>query len=123
MIQLDTNYLVAALRVGTPEERQLGVWLRANVPISISALEWAEFLCGPVDEPMRRLAEKVVTSIEPLRVEDAEAGSTLFNLTGRRSRSLADCLIAAVALRCKARLATNNLADFEAFAEHGVELL
>ena len=123
MIQLDTNYLVAALRVGTREERQLDAWLRADVQISISALAWAEFLCGPIDEPMRHLAEKVITNIEPLYAEDAEAGSRLFNLTGRRSRSLADCLIAAVALRCRARLATNNVADFKAFAEHGVELL
>jgi hypothetical protein len=44
----------------------------------------------------------------------------LFNKTGRRSRSLADCLIAAVAIRCGAKLATVNTGDFQAFVQYGL---
>jgi len=47
----------------------------------------------------------------------------LFNQTGRRSRTLADCMIAAVAIRCNAKLATINASDFQAFVQHGLILL
>jgi predicted nucleic acid-binding protein len=46
----------------------------------------------------------------------------LFNKTGRRSRSLADCLIAAVAIRCGAKLATVNTGDFQVFVQYGLTL-
>jgi predicted nucleic acid-binding protein len=44
----------------------------------------------------------------------------LFNATGRRSRSLADCPFAAVALRCNARIATGDASDFTPFESHGL---
>ena len=53
---------------------------------------------------------------------DARSAATLFNATGRRSRSLADCQIAAVALRCGARVATGNLSEFTPFQIHGLIL-
>jgi len=46
----------------------------------------------------------------------------LFNKTGRRSRSLADCMIAAIAIRCGASLATINTADFQPFVQYGLAL-
>ena len=51
-----------------------------------------------------------------------EVISTLFNATGRRSRTLADCQIAAVALRCGARDATGNAPDFIPLQKHGLTL-
>jgi len=53
---------------------------------------------------------------------DSEKGAELFNATGRRSRSLADCLIAAVALRLRARVATANADDFQLLVPHGLVL-
>ena len=44
------------------------------------------------------------------------------NQTGRRSRSLADCMIGAVAIRCGAKLATINASDFHPFLPFGLIL-
>jgi predicted nucleic acid-binding protein len=59
---------------------------------------------------------------EPFLAVDAELAADLFNQTGRRSRSLADCMIAAVAIRCRADLATINSSDFQPFIQHGLNL-
>lgn len=122
MIHLDTNYLSAALPAVSSEGVQLREWLRANQPLVMSAVAWAEFLCGPLDAGDEALARALLQKIEPLTTGDAEAGAKLFNLTGRRSRALADSLIAATALRCEAQLATVNLKDFQPFTAHGLTL-
>jgi predicted nucleic acid-binding protein len=53
---------------------------------------------------------------------DTNLAAQLFNHTGRRSRTLADCMIAAVAIRCGVQLATANTADFQPFVTHGLVL-
>ena len=68
------------------------------------------------------LARALLQTVEPLTAGDAEAGAKLFNATGRRSRTLADSLIAATALRCGARVATVNVEDFQPFTAHGLTL-
>ncbi|MBI4025667.1 MAG: hypothetical protein HY360_11855 [Verrucomicrobia bacterium] len=59
---------------------------------------------------------------KPFLFPDAVKAAELFNLTGRRSRSLADCMISAVAIRRGATLATINIADFQSFQQHGLIL-
>jgi predicted nucleic acid-binding protein len=122
VIHLDTNFLIDVLKIGTPQHRLLRKWVVDEELISISAVAWAEFLCGPLDPLDRDEACALLPNIEPLLPSDAERGAELFNLSGRRSRSPADCLIAACAIRCGATLATSNLADFEPFRTQGLDV-
>jgi predicted nucleic acid-binding protein len=69
------------------------------------------------------LARQLFPTVEPFLKTDGEKAAELFNLTGRRARSLADCQIAAVALRCNARIATSDRNDFKLFEEHGLNLI
>ena len=121
LIHLDANYLIAALR-----RHDLASELRhtaAGDPINVSAIAWAEFLCGPVAGNEELHARALVDQVETLCDTDARFAARLFNQTGRRLRSLPDCLIAAVALRCRASLATMNVADFSRFERFGLILL
>jgi predicted nucleic acid-binding protein len=123
MVHLDTNFLILALQSGTEEESRFRAWLQSGEAVGISSVAWAEFFCGPLGADERALAHALFSAVEPLLAADAERGAELFNLTGRRARSLADCLIAAVAMRCGARMATGNRADFQPMTEHGLQLV
>jgi len=59
----------------------------------------------------------------PFSSQDAEISARLFNLAGRRRGSLADCMVAATALRNDAALATANAADFAGFETAGLKVL
>lgn len=122
MIHLDTNFLIHALQPGTDEDMKLRAWLEQDESVGLSAITWAEFLCGPLNPGDGELAETLFPDIEPMTPADSVKGAELFNATGRRSRSLADCLIAAVALRLGARMATANVDDFRPFMPHGLTL-
>lgn len=122
MVHLDTNFLVAALRPNSAQQFQLDAWLLGGEVIGISSVAWAEYLCGPLDPTGAAIARQMFPSPEPLLSSDAEQAAKLFNLTGRRARSLADCMIAAVAIRCGAKMATLNTADFQPFVPHGLTL-
>ena len=122
MIHLDTNFLVDASVTGSPEDAKILGWLSAGEIRAMSAVAWGEFLCGPVSSPIESAARRTVSIIETLIQADAERAALLFNLTGRRSRSFQDCMIAAVALRCGASLGTSNASDFLPFLPHGLKL-
>ena len=121
MIHLDTNFLIQALVAGSRVAAKLQTWLADGEDLSISAIAWSEFLCGPLTLKDVALAEMLFPEPEPFLASDARKAAELFNATGRRSRSLADCQIAAVALR-DARVATGNVSDFALFQGQGLTL-
>ena len=122
MIHLDTSFLIRMLDRGSAEAR----FLEATDPdeaLVVSTIAWAAFLCGPIEAPERELAQQIVDGHRDLTVEHAGIAARLFNESGRRRRSLSDCLIAAAAIHDGARLATANLADFRRFASAGLKLV
>lgn len=122
MIHLDTNFLIQLSVAGSPAHVQFASWATAQESFNVSTIAWAEFLCGPMDATAEALARQVFPQPEPFLSADAALAASLFNRTGRRSRSLADCMIAAVAIRCGAKLATFNAGDFQPLTSHGLML-
>ena len=95
MIQLDTSFLIRGLVRGSGEDELLREWLSAGETLEASAIVWAEFLCGPLEDSHLKLASRVVTHRLPFAEEDALLAAELFNDSGRRRGSFVDCLIAA----------------------------
>ncbi len=122
MIHFDTNFLIQTVVAGSASHENFRGWIQAPEACNASSIVWAEFLCGPLDAPAEAIARQIFQNPEPLLPADAVLAARLFNQTGRRSRSLADCMIAAVAIRCGAKLATSNTADFQPFRPHGLIL-
>jgi predicted nucleic acid-binding protein len=121
-IHLDTSFLIRSLLPGTNEARSLETWLRRDESVRISAMVWAEFLCGPVFSQQAQDAAELLGEPLPLTGLDATVAARLFNLSSRRRGSLADCLIAASAVNAGAALATTNRADFRPFERLGLSL-
>ncbi|HEY3763174.1 MAG TPA: PIN domain-containing protein [Verrucomicrobiae bacterium] len=120
MIHFDTNFLIQATQAGSPAHQKFREWSAANEPFGVSTVAWAEYLCGPLDTAAEALARSIFPAPEMFIEPDAVLAARLFNESGRRSRSLADCMIAAVAIRRGAKLATINAADFQPFTMHGL---
>ncbi len=123
IVHLDTSLLIQGLVRGSAADRRLREWLRAGVELAISAIGWAEFLCGPVEPSHAELAGRVVPVRVPFTEEDASLAAQLFQRAGRRRGSLADCMIAATALRAEVPLATANRADFRRFEAEGLKII
>jgi predicted nucleic acid-binding protein len=123
VIHLDTNLLIGALVRGSAADRQLRAWLVAGEQVSANTIVWTEFLCGPLDEAGIAVAARLIPDPEPYTPDDAEIAGRLFNQSGRRRGTLADCMIAATAIRAKAALATRNPADFRRFESSGLDLI
>ncbi len=123
MIHLDTSFLIRALVRGSAQDKRLRGWLGAGEPIGMSTIAWAEFLCGPVEPQHVGLVARIIQQRIPFAEEDAALAAQLFNQSGRRRGSLADCMIVATALRQEARLATENPSDFRRFQGSGLLLL
>lgn len=123
MIHLDTNFLIDALVPTSKQSLLLTAWLESGQELGMSSVVWGEFLCGPVVENAVFLSRQIIPVLENLTGDDAELAAMLFNQSGRRSKSFADCCIAAVAMRCNAGLASGNRADFEPLIPFGLKLL
>ncbi len=123
MIMLDTCFLIAMEQPGSDADRSLRAWLKNGERIGVSALVWTEYQCGPLEAGKIVAADALLRWKEPFVVADTALAAYLFNAAGRRRRTLVDCMIAAVAIRCNAGLATLNSADFAPFAAHGLRLI
>lgn len=122
MIQLDTSFLIRALSRGSQEDRRLRRWVETGEPLSISAVAWAELLCGPLTLDELEFAAEVVERRHQFTEDQAVIAARLFNESGRRRGSLPDCMIAAAALFHGAALATANEADFRRLEDSGITL-
>ncbi len=122
IVALDANFVVAALIQGTAASKQIETWVRRGWQMQISAVAWSEYMCGPVEPHIASIARRLVGIIDVFTAEEAELTAKLFNATGRRSRSHADCMIAAHAIRRDAVLATADAPDFRVFRKFGLRL-
>jgi predicted nucleic acid-binding protein len=123
MIHLDTNLLVDLVTVGSPGGLKILSWLREGKSITASAIAWSEFCNGPLSREQKEAAFIVLgRSIVDFTWREAEEAARLFNLTGRRRGSHADCMIAATAMVSGAPLATFNTADFQRLVPFGLML-
>jgi len=122
VIQLDTSFLIRALVAGSTEDARVREWLLRGEQLAVSAVAWAEFCCGPLPARGAEFATVLLGEALPLTMADAESAAAMFTKAGRRRGTLVDCLIAAVAVRCGARLATSNPRDFERLQVYGLEL-
>jgi predicted nucleic acid-binding protein len=123
LVHLDTSFLIRALVPGSPEDSSLRQWLTTGARVAVSAVAWAEFLCGPVTQADLGLAARIVGSAVALTGREAETAADLFNRSGRRRGTFVDCLLAATALRAGAQLATANPSDFRRFARAGLDVV
>ena len=123
MVHLDTSFLIRAMLRDSTEGRRLQALLRDGTRLSMSAICWAEFCCGPVDRATLDAASVLVSEPEPFLSRHAGAAAALFNQAGRRRGSLVDCMIAATAIDSGATIATCNVADFGRFEEAGLKIL
>lgn len=122
MIHLDTSFLIRALDPESAEDRKLRRWIQQGNPLGMSAVAWAELLCGPLTPSELEFAAEMVGQHRDFTPEQAAVAAQLFNESGRRRGSLVDCMIAAAALAEGASLATANEADFRRFKTSGLEL-
>lgn len=123
MIHLDTNALIG-LEHPDARFRVLLDSVKAGAQLGTSAVAWHEFMCGPYS-PLAppRLRSVVAGRILPLTEDIAELAAYLYNRTGRRRGSNADCLIAATAIEHEAALFTLDAADFKPFTAFGLRIL
>ena len=78
---------------------------------------------GPLDSDELLRVERVVgTRIISMTRATSELAARLFNATGGRRVSTADCFIAASAIENDAELLTYNIEDFKSFTAFGLKL-
>ena len=120
-IYLDSNYLIL-LAVDEAVNERVGAWIVEGAVLKTSAMVWAEFCSGPVDKKILALVADIIAEIVPVDTTIVRAAAHLFQQTGRRPRSLPDCITAATAIADGAALATHNRTDFAPFVPHGLRI-
>lgn len=123
-VLLDTNALIALSDPRHLLFQCIEKAVRAGARACTCSVAWHEYVRGPLLQQDRERCLRVIESrIFSLERRHAEVAAKLFNQTGRRRGSTADCLIAAVALGHNTGLLTENLIDFEVFVPHGLRLV
>ena len=123
VICLDTNHLIGGTSQQRPESGHLLAWVDAGEAFCVPAPAWYEFLCGPVDtDAVEAMKDLVGERILPFDTAAATLAAELFNEIGRPRTRRVDVMIAAIAIKQGANLATLNTAHFEPMVKHGLEL-
>jgi predicted nucleic acid-binding protein len=123
MICLDTNYLIRGVAEGTAEALDLVAWIEAGETLVTPMLAWFEFMCGPVTHEQQTAMRAFLSAIVPFAEAEAVEAARLFNAIKRKRSHRVDAMIAGTAITAKARLATQNRADFKPFVAHGLLLV
>lgn len=122
-VQLDTNSLAELVIPVSAVGDAIDQWVSDGNELATSAVAWSEFCNGPLTSEAREAAVISISGrVLPLDRAMAEKAAQLFNATGRRRGSHADCMIAACAIISEAPLSTLNLKDLERFIPFGLRL-
>jgi predicted nucleic acid-binding protein len=78
MIHLDTNFLIQALVPSSEAEAKLQTWKKDGEALAISSIAWCEFLCGPLTQNDKTLAQMLFPAPEPFLPSDAHKAAELF---------------------------------------------
>lgn len=123
MICLDANYLIGGTSQQRPESGHLLAWIDAGETFCAPAPAWYEFLCGPLEaDAVEAMEDLVGEHIIPFDRDSSALAAELFNKIGRPRTRRVDVMIAAIAIKQSAKLATLNAAHFEPMVKHGLEL-
>src|ERR1039458_7780849 len=85
MVHLDTNYLIQATVAGSPAHAGFRMWSAAGESLGVSAVAWAEYLCGPLDPQGAAFAKQMFPLPESFLAGDAVLAAELFNKTGKKA--------------------------------------
>lgn len=124
MILVDTSAWIEFQRAtGSAADERLTAAIAAGEPLATTGLVVLELLAGARDEQQARDLRRLLDRCRFLPLEepsDHEAAAALYRACRREGttvRRLADCLIAAVAIRARVSLLHRD-ADFDALARH-----
>ncbi len=124
MILVDSSAWIEFLRAtGSPAHLRLRAALQQEAELASTDVVVMEILAGARDEADRDRLRRLLFGVEFLAVEgpaDYERAAELYRLCrsrGETPRNLADCLIAAVAIRNEAELLCED-SDFQVIARH-----
>lgn len=122
-LHLDTNALIALSDPAHPLFLQIERRLEEGWTVGTDAVAWHEFARGPLLEEDQQRALRILEGrVISVTREIAEKAAELYNATGRRRASTADCLIAAACIHDRAEIVTLNRMDFIPFADHGLKI-